>query len=502
MLEAALIERAGLAAARGDHALAYVSLEESRRLAQASGHDDVARRLSTLESLFQLEQVRQKLRVTEAEAARADAETNRTIVLIAAASGAGLSLIIVAALLRDRRRRISELTRERRFSEDLETQVADRTRALERRVDEVTRQRAELVDMERQLAAAEKSRALASLTGGVVHDFNNLLAVTMGSADLLTRERDPEVRAELLESIIQASELGADITRSLLAYARRQQLRPQVMDARECILEAAPLLRSSMGGSTALSLALEPGSISVDSSALTTSLVNLLVNAVEAGAKRVTISARPDTSTARYVIEVVDDGAGMSPEQVDQAFEPFYSTKDESRSTGLGLSIVEGFADQSGGSVGIDSVPGQGSTVTIALPLLVQGTDAAVGVALNSERPPGPLNVLLVDDNEDVLKVLSKMLQVDGHRVQSVRSVDAALAAIANGACDLLISDVLMPGDRSGIELVEEVARLSPQIKTLLITGFADQISTDVPVLFKPYSRQELRQALTAVMAA
>ena len=503
LLADALATLGDLAAAQGDYALAFASVQESRNLLTAANRKTLVERTSALDALFELEYTRHELDLAKSESARLESESRHRLLGLLALAGATGALLLVSLLLWDRRRRAGELRLQRNEAQQLGQLVTSRTQSLEARVTELMQQRAEMLTLERKLAEAEKYRALGVLTGGVAHDFNNLLAVIMGSAEMLELEsRDPKLAGHL-QAILGAGETGAEITRSLLAYARQQELKPRDVDVNTCLQDSAPLFRSTLGEQARLQLALESGMVCVDPSALTTAIINLVANAREAGAQSVRLTGAPDEASARYHIEVADDGIGMTETQLQHAFEPFFSTKDKTRSTGLGLSIVHGFAHQSGGNVRIEAVSGEGCVVTIELPLVVDATRARPVL----QRPPRatafrePLSILLVDDNPSVRVVIGDMLIADGHRVTAVGDARQALNSLAETAYDLLITDIMMPGAMNGMALADQVSDRYRDTRVLVITGFHDQGTTRHRLLHKPFSRDELLHAVDELVA-
>lgn len=331
VLPRALAFQAEVAAARGDDALAYRSLAESL----ASGRDDVGeqliRRVSALDSLHAIEQARRDASIAELRAAqvRADAAWRQ---LLTNGVAAALVLMAAGAWL------LLELRRQRR--------VLDRE--------------------------AERLRSLRTLTSGVAHDFNNLLAIVTSATTLLEEQPSAAERAPLFAAIHRATATGARIVESMLAYAAQQPLAPELCAVEEALGSARDQLQDAVGELTEFAVVLGPGRVRVDRGALQTAVCHLLRNAAEAAGPdgHVRLVGASDAGRGRYRIKVEDDGPGMSREQLERAFEPFYTTRNDAVAAGLGLSHVDGFARQSGGRVQIDTAPGAGCRVLLDLPLV------------------------------------------------------------------------------------------------------------------------------------
>ena len=372
---------------------------------------------------------------------------------------------------------------------------------------------------EAALMHAQRMEAVGRLTGGVAHDFNNLLTVVIGALDMVTRSGEDTARRErLIDAALAAARRGERLTHQLLAFSRRQALRPQVSDLNALISEGDPLLRRAVGEAVSLDLSLDPAApaVSIDPAHFEAALINLIVNArdatpdggrIEVSTRAVRLAAGEKEGAAEgdYVlIQVRDTGAGMPPEVRERVFEPFFTTKAVGKGTGLGLSQVYGFVRQSGGVVEIDSAVGQGTTVSLYLPAASEPAPEPV------ERRPAPLDdrpfegvrVLLVEDDPDVAAICGDMLAGLGLKV--IRAADAAegLAALEADEFDLLLTDVIMPGGVNGVELARQVAAKRPGIRVLLASGYAgeaiDRALSDAPwpLLSKPYDADALRRAL------
>ncbi len=370
--------------------------------------------------------------------------------------------------------------------------------------------------LEDRLRQSQKLEAVGQLTGGVAHDFNNLLQVVLSGLTLMERVQDPARREQLAHSVRRAAQRGGDLTKRLLTVARRQSLRPQPIDLATWLQDGAgELLDRALRGDIVTHRVLPPDlpPIEADPSELELALLNLAVNArdaMETGGQ-LTIGAEPveldgaleeDGLHGAFVcLSVSDTGTGMSPETKARVFEPFFTTKEIGKGTGLGLAQVYGFAKQTGGGVRLRSAIGQGTTVSLLLPLAQHPSPAIVEppVARGTARPGA--QVLVVEDDEDVAALVVDMLTQLGHRPIRVATAAAALGALGHDRpVDLLFTDVLMPGGMDGLALAREVGRRRPGMRVLLTTGYTGggpaAAPLGVPLLRKPYRLDELAGAL------
>ncbi|MFA4892155.1 PAS domain S-box protein [Brevundimonas sp.] len=386
---------------------------------------------------------------------------------------------------------------------------------LEERVGEAL---AEKAKAEADLMHAQRMEAVGRLTGGVAHDFNNLLTVVIGALDIMLRSPDDAAKRQKLgEAALAAARRGEGLTHQLLAFSRRQALRPEPLDLNAQIRESEPLLRRAVGEAVEFRLKLRRGGarVSVDPSQFEAALLNLVVNARDAVGDngRVTVETLScevkagevtDLTPGDYVcITVSDDGSGMSPDVIARVFEPFFTTKAVGKGTGLGLSQVYGFARQSGGAAHIVSTVGKGTEIKLYLPPLagdaapiVEAGPAAVQTMKAGRR------LLLVEDDVSVTVVALELLESIGLEVRAVETAPQALELLNRESFDIMLSDVVMPGGMTGIELARRCERDHPDMRIVLTSGYAgddvDAALADAPWPFlrKPYSGDQLARIL------
>jgi signal transduction histidine kinase/DNA-binding response OmpR family regulator len=362
--------------------------------------------------------------------------------------------------------------------------------------------------LEEQLAQARKMEAVGQLTGGVAHDFNNLLTVVLGNIDIMARKpEDEERRARRIDAVRQAAERGRDLTKQLLAFSRRQHLSPVVLDINALISEFSPLIRQAVGEAVTLELLLGEEALCahVDPTQLETALLNLAVNARDAMPEggRLSIATRHDDR--HVVIEVRDNGVGMSAEVRERVFEPFFTTKEVGKGSGLGLSQVYGFVRQSDGEVLLHSTVGQGTTFSLRLPASEETVERAAPEPEPSVVEGGRERVLLVEDDPTVLTLTLDMLSGLGYRVTTATNANEALETIQSDAeIDVLFSDVVMPGGVGGVSLARTARELRPGLKVLLTSGFvgdgAVMETAEFPLLDKPYETRALAAKLRKLL--
>jgi len=376
------------------------------------------------------------------------------------------------------------------------------------------------------LRQAQKMEAMGQLTGGIAHDFNNLLTVIIGNLEMLEGKLTTPLQRELATEALDAADLGARLTARLLAFARRSHLEPESINLNSFVLGLTDMLHRTLGETVLLSTALTPSlwPVRVDPSQVESAIVNLTVNARDAmpnGGRLVieTSNAVVDEEMCRgldglhpgdYVrLTVSDTGEGMSEAVRERAFEPFFTTKEQGRGTGLGLSMIYGFAKQSGGLATIESGSEAGTIVSIFLP-----RHRVEPVAIDDADPEGAAlagagqTILAVEDDERVRKLTVARLTQLGYSVIAAGSGREAIDLLASGKfADLLFSDVVMPGGMSGFELRAKVQALYPNMPVLLTSGYAEELSRDdadrddrLKILRKPYRLADLAAAIDAAL--
>jgi signal transduction histidine kinase/CheY-like chemotaxis protein len=390
----------------------------------------------------------------------------------------------------------------------------------------IERQHAAIEGLNIKLRQSQKMEALGQLTGGLAHDFNNLLTVILGNAEHLAEHlsADAELR-NFAQGTVSAAERGAELTKSLLAFSRRQPLMPKNIDVGDQIMRMQVMLQRALGAHIECKFILgeDLWPATVDPAQLQSAVLNLALNARDAtpegGSLTVEVrNATLDKGSADiddevrpgdYVmVAVTDTGKGMTSDVAARAFEPFFTTKDVGKGTGLGLSMVYGFVKQSGGAMKLHSEPGQGTVVKLYLPRA--GSPQATEPP-SSDRPAAPggsETILLVDDDDMVRSYVEMELKKLGYRVLSARDGSAALKVLRGaGEIDLLLTDIVMPGGMFGNQLAEEALRLRPGLRVLFTSGYSEDPAVlrnpsdpGVQLLKKPFRRQDLAQAVRAAL--
>ena len=405
-----------------------------------------------------------------------------------------------------------DITERRKLEDDLR----ELTRTLEQRVaQEVAAREAAQI----KLAHAQKIQSIGELTGGVAHDFNNLLTVITGSIDMLAEGVADRPRlATIVKMIESAADRGAKLTASLLAFARKQPLRPRSTDVETLIATTSELLMSVLGRQIEIDVAKRGyvGTVFVDPDQLSSALVNLGINARDAmpNGGRLTIDADTvaidqdeaavrDLSAGSYVtISVTDTGTGIDKAIQSKIYEPFFSTKGVGQGTGLGLSMVYGFVKQSGGHIDFETVEGQGTTFRLYLPASEQAPSLDAD-SFRKRLPRGDETILCVEDDAIVREFVTQQLQALGYKAIASSNATEALREVRSGLpIDLLFTDIVMPGSTNGWQLAELIRQMRPGIKVLYTTGYSDVSSerlgsdTGIVLLEKPYRLSSFAEAI------
>jgi signal transduction histidine kinase/CheY-like chemotaxis protein len=405
------------------------------------------------------------------------------------------------------------------YTRRIETVVEERTRDLasvNRRLEVEIRERQQA---EAALRQAQRMEAIGQLTGGIAHDFNNLLMVIGGNAAMLNDAVPEDAVRRRLTAITQAVERGERLTRQLLAFSRRQMLRPEPIDLRHRVQDISDMLSPSLRADIEVTVKISEQTwpVSVDLAEFDLALLNIAVNARDAmpeggvfrvEARNVTVDAgdQADEGLAGDFVAVTlsDTGAGMAPEVLAQAFEPYFTTKEIGLGSGLGLSQVYGFAKQSGGAASIVSAMGKGTSITLFLPRAVEEPAAAA-----SRVTAAPLTlsgrILVVEDDAEVARVTIEVLQDIGYQAVEAKDGHAALALIEQDpTIELVLSDVVMPGGMSGLELGRILRKQRPGLPVVLATGYAQWgshvVGEDFTLIAKPYHRETLAAAIRGAL--
>jgi PAS domain S-box-containing protein len=371
---------------------------------------------------------------------------------------------------------------------------------------------------EEQLRQAQKMETIGQLTGGVAHDFNNLLAAIQGNLELLRKRLpdDPQVR-RFIDGALQGAQRGASLTSRLLAFARRQDLKPEATDLSQLLDGMRALMERSLGPLIAIEFNVEPDlpPARVDANQLELAILNLAVNARDAmpdgGQLQIDLRALDGgesglgLSGAYLRLAVRDTGTGMDEQTLKSAIEPFFSTKELGKGTGLGLSMVHGLAVQLGGALRLKSRVGEGTTAELWLPVAISPVKEVEHVPSEQTLAPPPSSVILVVDDDALINMSTvDMVQDLGHTVLEAYSGKEALQILGSGQrVDALITDYAMPG-MTGVELADRARELHPGLPILLATGYADLPSgttTDLPRLAKPYQQTELATQISRLLA-
>ena len=381
--------------------------------------------------------------------------------------------------------------------------------------------------LERQLQHAQRMDAIGQLTGGIAHDFNNLLVVITGNLDLLESELAGKPKPlSYAEMASKAAWRGAELTRQLLAFSRKQTLEPKVLNLNGLVRETASLLQRTLGDQIELvvDLADDLWPAFVDKTQFESALTNLAINARDAMPKggRLIFEtsnqqldesfsvAGEEVAPGNYVMVAVSDtGTGIAPEILARVFEPFFTTKGEGKGTGLGLAMIYGFVKQSRGYVRVYSEVGHGTTMRLYLPRGEGALSSAAEAPPDTLMAPPGTRVLVVEDNPDVRRVAVGQLKQYGYQIVEADNGPEALKVLNDdGRVDLVFTDAIMPGGMSGMQLAEEAVKVRSGIKVLLTSGFAEaslntaRAAAGVPIISKPYRKQDLAKKVREVLSA
>src|ERR671912_964210 len=389
---------------------------------------------------------------------------------------------------------------------------------------EIERKAAEQRFLESKLVQSQKMDAIGKLTGGIAHDFNNLLAAVIGGLGLLEKRASlAQEEARILTMTKRAAEQGSELVRRLLAFARRQTLEPRPIRIQQLQEAVTDLLTHTLGGLVQIEWQIggKVPDAFADQAQLELALVNLIINARDAMPDGGTVTIFVDTAevvgdnaqglaAGGYVrLRISDTGSGIAPEHIEKVLEPFFTTKDVGKGSGLGLPMVYGFAKQSNGAFHLESSIGNGTTAELWIPQAPESAEEKPSESRPEEAvvaaPSRPLHILLVDDHPEVRTTTAAMLEELGHTVVEAANGQEALTALNNGAasCDLLISDYAMP-HISGTEFLRQARKICPDVPALIITGYAEADAVrdrpeSVEILLKPFTPSALEKAVARI---
>jgi signal transduction histidine kinase len=420
------------------------------------------------------------------------------------------------------RRTLAKITeRERRMRQianTLDSAVTERTRELEQSNLQLMQEMKDRLEAEAALRQAQKMEAVGQLTGGIAHDFNNLLTGIVGSLELIQHAVSAgtvDALPRYADQAMSSAQRAAALTHRLLAFSRKQTLNPQPTDINDLVASLLDLLGRTLGSGVVVDVRLHDSKpvAAVDANQLENALLNLAINARDAMPHGGRLTIETGTSgvgnARRVLLRVTDTGVGMPPEIVARAFDPFFTTKPIGQGTGLGLSMVYGFAQQSGGDVSITSTPGTGTCIELLLPLDSRcGVPVLGGISGTSAAAPGNERLLLVEDEIAVRVVMRELLEELGYAVHEASDAAEALRYIESGApIDLMITDVGLPGI-NGRQLAESARILRPQLKVLFATGYAEQVAArgrafepGMAILVKPFDIDTLSSRVRELLA-
>lgn len=395
---------------------------------------------------------------------------------------------------------------------------------LEEKNTEIDRSLKREAEAQESLRRAQRMEAVGKLAGGIAHDFNNLLHVILSYASFLSDSLEPEnpLREDVAE-VQKAARRAAELTRQLLVFSRRDVVRPSVVDLNEVVLEAERLLRHTLGEDITLSCVGcdEPCPVLADQGELAQVLMNLAINSRDAmpnGGSLVILLERVDLAPDEAVpaglragphvrVDVVDTGTGMSPEVAARAFEPFFTTKETGRGTGLGLAMVYGIVERWDGSVSLASTPGEGTTVTLVFPVSTSPPDAQADSEVVAVPARGAGTVLLVEDETGVRRAGARVLESAGYTVLQASDASEAERLFAETEIDLLVTDVVMPGGKTGKQLADDLSRRCPDLPVVFVSGYGAEaiaergvLPASTSLLEKPFTAEQLLEVVRCSM--
>ncbi|SAK61079.1 ATP-binding protein [Caballeronia ptereochthonis] len=403
------------------------------------------------------------------------------------------------------------------LNESLESRISERTRELATANDRLMKEIHERAKVQAVLVQSQKMEALGQLTGGIAHDFNNLLNVIMANAELLVRLSDDERVRKMAATIKRATERGGKLTAQLLTFSRTSNLDLKAVNVASLLQGMRDIISISLGSAIAFSTHTDSEDLwtRADANQLELAVLNLAINARDAMPDGGRLSIRADErpapdetlATGRYVVvSVSDSGTGIEPGVLSRVFDPFFTTKPVGKGTGLGLSQVYGIARQAGGIARVESEPGKGTTVEMWLPLAAKEAPDAVAGLVSDNSALEARRVLVIEDDEDVRRMLVECLQAFGYEVTDARDGPSGLERLRVDHPDLLMVDYAMPG-MNGLQVIEKARELRENLPVVLATGYADvDLSTITDkrftVLRKPFQLDELTRVVRSALTS
>ncbi|MFK7864977.1 MAG: ATP-binding protein [Pseudohongiellaceae bacterium] len=483
--------------ALGNHQEALKHSQNAIEAYQTSQSDDFNRRLAALRVTNELDLKNQELALArERELSANAAQRLAQLVELSVIVGLLMMMLFVYSTM-SRKASKKEAQTQREAASKLQVEVDARTLEVEQALEQKYASDKRKAELEIRVAKDDKLRLIGQLTGGVAHDFNNIMTVVQLCSELLVQKLEPSQK-KLAQDILTAVNSGKAITRGLLAYARQQVLQPTTIEIERFIDANRSIFMRSIDASITFDTEIDnsagPLIIEADPGQLTSTILNLVLNAKEASEANCKIILKASRSGDQVIISLIDQGRGMEPHELKTATEPFYSTKTMAEGTGLGLSMVEGFMKQSGGELRIESNPGVGTKID-----LIFKVAAELSSTDNEETTPLPSEVnqtiLLVEDEEQIRNIATLVLEQAGYDVTNATCAEDALQKRhALPKLDLLITDLVMPGDLSGKQLIDALREENAELPVLLISGYSADTPSGYPFLGKPFSMKSLLQ--------
>ena len=490
--------------ATGDSRGARAAAELAARIETLLWDETFRYRLARLNVSLELDRQKIELELAQAREAALLAKADKEAALKRQSWLIGATVVAAILLVSSRYLQSRVASTERAANERLESLVEQRTSELSDEMAQKLQIEVERRRLSEQFTEGEKMRVVGRLTAGVAHDFNNLMTIVTLSAENLKLSIDSGDHSRIsdhVDDILSVADSGAKITGGLLAYVRKQPLVPEVLSLDQFLQEMLPIIRNTLGERIAFSYYFEPCRVRVDKGQLATSILNVILNAKDAmpdgGELSMQLHVRPEKAEILFC----DTGTGMSEETRQQAFEPFFTTKEHGDGTGLGLSMVYGFARQSGGNLTIDSMVGKGTVVTLSLPFFSSTTEATEEQVTGHISENRVIKVLVVEDRDFLLRMLELTLEQLGMQVQISRNADDAIQLVdKEGLPDLLICDVMMPGKIDGPGLAKRLRERKADLPVLMISGYTESVDPAYGFLRKPFSVTDLEQAIDTVL--